>query len=90
MLSLNEKIHFLEDYLYQPVKNHADSFKEDISIFIDDFNIENKLLYFLNNLNSPEEIKNWVDVLCSKIVLKFDVEEEQINDFIYNYIEFTN
>lgn len=90
MLSLNDKIYFLENFLSQPIKNYADSFKENISIFIDDFNIENKLLDFLHNLESTEEIKNWVDVLCSRIVLKFDPEDEQINHFIYDYIKFSN
>ncbi|RZJ50961.1 MAG: hypothetical protein EOO44_15395 [Flavobacterium sp.] len=86
MLSLKEKINYLENYLSRSNENYADSFKEDIAIFIDDFNTENSLLYFLNNLNMLEEIEKWVDNLCSKIVLKFDSESEEINDFIYDYI----
>ncbi|SHL45388.1 hypothetical protein [Flavobacterium saccharophilum] len=88
MLSLNEKIQHLENYLSQPNENYADSFKEDIFMFIDDFTNQNKLLSFLNNINSLEEIENWVDKLCSRIVLKFDPEGEEINDFIYDYIQF--
>lgn len=88
MLSLNEKIQHLENYLSQSNENYADSFKEDIFMFIDDFTNQNKLLSFLNNINSLEEIENWVDKLCSRIVLKFDSEGEEINDFIYDYMQF--
>lgn len=88
MLSLNQKIQHLENYLSQSNENYADSFKEDIVIFLDDFTNQNKLLSFLNNLNSLEEIENWVDNLCSRIILKFDSEGEEINDFIYDYLQF--
>ena len=88
MLSLNEKIQHLENYLSQSNENYADSFKEDIVIFLDDFTNQNKLLSFLNNLNSLEEIENWVDNLCSRLILKFDSEGEEINDFIYDYLQF--
>lgn len=88
MLTLNEKIQHLENYLLQRNENYADGFKEDIVMFIDDFTDQNKLLSFLNNINSFEEIENWVDKLCSRIVLKFDSEGEEINDFIYDYIQF--
>ena len=87
MLSLDEKIIYLENYLTMPTKNYADTFKEDIVMFLDDFTNKNELLYFLNKLNSFEEIENWANNLCSRIVLKFNYEEEHINDFIYDYIE---
>ena len=88
MLIFNEKIQHFENYLSQPHENYADSFKEDIIMFIDDFSDQNELLFFLNNINSLEEIENWVDKLCSRIVLKFDSDGEEINDFIYDYIQF--
>jgi hypothetical protein len=88
MLSLKQKIEYLEHYLSQANENYADSFKEDIVMFIDNFTVQNELLSFLNNIDSFEKIKNWVDKLCSRIVLKFDPEEEEINDFIYDYIQF--
>jgi len=88
MLSLDEKIQHLENYLSQPSENYADSFKEDIVMFIDDFTDQNELLSFLNKIHSLEEIENWVDNLCSRIILKFDSEGEEINDFIYDYIQF--
>jgi len=88
MLTLNEKIQHLENYLSQPNKNYADSFKEDIVMFIDDFTGQNKILSFLHNIDSLEKIENWVDNLCCRIVLKFDSEGEEINDFIYDYLQF--
>jgi hypothetical protein len=87
MLSFKEKIQYLENYLSQPNENYADSFKEDILMFIDDFSDQNEILFFLNKFNSFEEIENWVDNLCSRIVLKFDSEGEGTNDFIYDYVQ---
>ncbi len=86
MLSFEEKISYFENSLNKTEENYADSFKEDIILFIDFFARENVLLNFLNNLNSFEEIENWINKLTSRIVLKFDSECEQINDFIYDYI----
>ncbi len=86
MLSLDEKIQYLENYLTMPTKNYADTFKEDIVMFLDDFTNKNELLFFLNKLNSFIAIENWADNLCSRIVLKFDYETEHINDFIFDYI----
>lgn len=88
MLTLNKKIQHLENYLSQSSENYADSFKEDIIMFIDNFTNDNKLLLFLNKLNSIDEIENWVDNLCSRIILKYDPEGEDINDFIYDYLQF--
>jgi hypothetical protein len=88
MLSFNKKIQHLENYLLQAHENYADSFKEDIIMFLDDFTDQNKFLSFLNNIDSLEEIENWVDKLCSRIILKFDSEGEEINDFIYDYLQF--
>lgn len=87
MVSFQEKISYLESSLNKNEENYVDSFKEDIIMFIENFNIENELLQFLNELNSFEEIENWINKLTSRIVLKFDSECEQINDFIYDYIE---
>ena len=88
MLSLDEKIIYLENYLTMPNKNYADTFKEDIVMFLDDFTNKNELLFFLNKLNSYLEIENWADNLCSRIVLKFDYEVDHINDFIDDYLKF--
>jgi len=87
MLSFTQKINYLESCLTKPIENYADSFKEDIVMFIDDFNDQNKLLFFLNKFNSTKEIDEWLQNLCSRIILRFDSESEQINDFIYDYIQ---
>lgn len=86
MLSFEEKISYFENSLNKTVENYADSFKEDIILFIDVFKRENNLLNFLNKLDSFEEIENWINKLTSRIVLKFDSKCEQINDFINDYM----
>lgn len=85
MLSLTDKIYYLENYLNKSQDNYADSFKTDILFFFDEFEETNSRLSFLNNLNTYNEIEDWVNRLTSKIVLKFDEKSEQINDFILNY-----
>lgn len=87
MLNLEEKITYLERSLNKIENNFADEIKSDIIMFFNEFNIENKLLYFLKNLNSSKEINIWIEKLTSRIILKFDSESEQINDFIYDFIE---
>ena len=86
MLTFEEKISYFENSLNKTEENYADSFKEDIRLFIDVFTRENNLLNFLNKLDSFEEIVNWINKLSSRIVLKFYSKSEQINDFIYDYI----
>mgnify|MGYP003592745904 CR=1 FL=1 len=83
MLSFNDKISILENYLLQIDDNYADSFKTDIIIFLGEFKTQNSNLNFLNNLSSNTEIENWVNNLTSKIVLKFNADEEELSDFIF-------
>ncbi len=87
MLTFQEKISYLEISLNKIEENFADSFKTEILFFIDDFNIKNEYLQFLNNLVSFIEIDNWIEKLTSRIVLKFDEESEQINEFIADFIK---
>lgn len=87
MLSLVEKISYLESCLNEIQDNYADSFKTDISIYFGNFDLQNSNLIFLNNLSSKEEIENWVNKLTSRIVLKYNEESEELNDFIFDYIE---
>ena len=87
MLTFQEKISYLEKSLNNIEENYADSFRSEIIYFIDDFNVTNECLQFLNNLISFNEIDNWIEKLTSRIVLKFDDESEQINDFIYDFIK---
>lgn len=86
MLSLTDKIAYLENYLNSIQDNYADSFKTDILFFFDEFNDRNQQLGFLNKLESFVEIENWVDRLTSRIVLKFDEDTEQLNDFMTDYL----
>lgn len=87
-MTLSEKIEYLEQFLNQPEENYGKSFKADIIMFFDDdFSEENLQLLFLENLNSKQEIKNWVDKLTSRFAMKFDSKFETENDFIYDYLE---
>ena len=87
MIEASEKINFLKEILEKKEDNFADSFKQDIIMYFDDdFTISNKTLSFLDELNSFEDIEQWVNSLTSKFVLKFDSEVEQENDFIFHYI----
>lgn len=83
MLSIVDKMTILENYLSQNDDNYTDTFKTDISIFLGEFEIQNSNLNFLKNLSSKEEIENWVNKLTSRIVLKFNEDEEQLSDFIF-------
>lgn len=82
-----QKIKTLESYLNLPEQGYADTFKQDIIIYFEeDFTEKNKELEFLNNLNTKEEIVNFIDKLTSRFVMKFDSEIETENDFIYDYL----
>ena len=81
MLNFAEKISYIEHFLLQNEDNYSDSFKTDIAIYLGE--IENSNLNFLEKLSSKEEIAIWVNNLTSKIVLKFNEEEEQLSDFIF-------
>ena len=86
MLSLDQKIEILKAYLFHIDDNYANSFKTDILFYFNEFeNTEdNKGLFdFLNELNSKDEIHNSIDRLTSKIVMKFNEDEEQLSDFIF-------
>lgn len=83
MLNFAEKISYIEHFLLQNEDNYSDSFKTDIAIYLGEFEIENSNLNFLEKLSSKEEIAIWVNNLTSKIVLKFNEEEEQLSDFIF-------
>lgn len=87
MLTFEEKIIYLENSLNKTEGNYYANFKEDIVIYFDEFTTKNERLIFLNNFVSFTEIDNWVEKISSRIVLKFDEECEQINDFIYDFIE---
>lgn len=86
MMTLSEKISFLENFLYREEENYADSFKTDILFFFDDFNESNPGLSFLEKLNTEVEIEKWVNKLTSRIVMKLDNQLETTSDFIADYL----
>lgn len=84
MLNLAEKIEILKEYLSEIKDNYADSFKTDIMLYFNDFeDFNSEDFKFLSELKSKEDIYKWVDKLTSKIVMKFNEDEEQISDFIF-------
>ena len=84
MLNFAEKIEILKEYLSEIKDNYADSFKTDIMLYFNDFeDVNSENFKFLSELKSKEDIYKWVDKLTSKIVMKFNEDEEQISDFIF-------
>ena len=83
MLNFDDKISYLKDFLLQNEGNYSDSFKTDISLYLGDFEPNNSNLNFLEKLISKEEIIFCINNLTSKIVLKFNEDEENLSDFIF-------
>ena len=84
MLNFEEKIEILKEYLSEIKDNYADSFKTDIMLYFNDFkDVNSEDFKFLSELKSKEDIYKWIDKLTSKIVMKFNEDEEQISDFIF-------
>ena len=83
MLSLEEKISYLQQSLNKIKENYADSFRTDILFFFDDFNVKNSKFQFLNKLHSFNEIERWITKLTSRIVMKED--DLEVNEIIYDY-----
>ncbi len=88
MLNIEEKISYFENNLNKIEENFADSFRCDIIFFFGDFTSENELLVFLNKIETIEEIENWISKLTSRIIMKFDSSNENLNDFIYDYLNY--
>lgn len=82
---LKSKIVYLEKVLNTIEDNFADSFKFDIANVIDEFDESNISLKFLNQLNTKNDIANWVNKLTSRIVMKYD--QLSVDELIYDYIE---
>lgn len=90
MLNHNDKIEILKSYLSEENYNYADSFKTDILLHFNEFDNtqENNIrLNFLKNLKSKEDIRNCIDNLTSKIVMKYNEDEEQLSDFIFYHFQ---
>lgn len=86
-MTRTKKVKILENYLTQTPDNYRDTFKTDIYLFFnEDFTNNNPMLEFLDTFHKESEIRNWVDLVTSQIVLKFDEEVESIGDFIGDFI----
>ena len=88
VMTRSEKAEILKNYLSQEPENYRDTFKTDMYLFFnEDFTKDNPLLTFLDSFENKNEIENWVDVVASQIVLKFDEEFEEVGDFIGEFIK---
>jgi len=66
MLSIEEKINFLEKILLLRNESYGDFMKDEIYFYF----FENEQGFkFLNNLNSKKEIETKVDFLVSKMIM---------------------
>lgn len=80
-----EKIEYLHKILRTDDGTYADSFKFDITIFFDEFELSNTLFDFLDNLNTDKEIEDWVNKLMNRIVMHED--DDSIGEIIWDYWE---
>lgn len=86
MLSLDEKIHLLQRYLFIE-ETFADSYKGEICCIIGDFDKGNPILAFLEKLVDEESINQFINRFTSRIVMKYDPELESLGDFFWDYVE---
>lgn len=86
-MNLSEKIRCLEAYLEQQEETYADSFKGEIALILGDFDVSNPSLAFLDGMADAQEIYAWVNRLTSRIVMRFDEEEESLGDFVWDYLK---
>jgi len=87
-MTRSEKAEILKNCLSGSPENYRDTFKTDMYLFFDeDFTMDNPFLKFLDSFENRNEIENWVDVVASQIVLKFDEEFEEVGDFIGEFIQ---
>ena len=79
MLSFKDKIKIFENFLTQEEISYADSFNAWILLYS-----SNSDFLFLKNLKTKQEIKNWIDKLKSRIVLR--EEDDLIENIMDDYI----
>lgn len=72
-----EKQQFLIRYLSEKQGNYFDNFRNDFLFLIESEDIE---LYFLEKLNSEQEIIDWVENSLSVYYLKYE-NEMSLKDF---------
>lgn len=86
MLSFTDKMSYLENYLTKSQCNYADIYRTDILIYLGGFEQHNDNLKLLNRLKTTEEIEYFIDKLTSRIIMKYDQENEELGDFIFDFI----
>lgn len=79
MLTFLEKVEIFTKYLNQKEISYADSFNATIFISAQNFDFD-----FLKKLHSRFDIKNWIEKLKSRIVMRED--DELLEEIIENYI----
>ena len=86
MVTIEQKISTLQNILVETSNNYADSFKGDICLFFNEFASKNPMLIFLEKIEDESSIRNWVDKLTSRIVMREDddLTSELIADYFYN------
>jgi hypothetical protein len=81
MLNRNEKIAIFEKYLAVRYESYGDVMRDEIK----DYYAKNKSgLYFLDKLQTEEEIENKVNFLVSKMILL--EHQDSLQNIIENYI----
>jgi len=85
-MKFEQKILVLKSILEETPINYADSFKTDICLFFNEFNLRNPMLSFLEKIEDESLIRIWVDKLTSRIVMHEDDDliSELIADYFYN------
>ncbi|KOY85772.1 hypothetical protein AD998_06035 [bacterium 336/3] len=81
MLSYEQKVAFLENYLLTKNDSYSDSIKEDIYFYFFEREVSPD---FLNQLNSEKEIEQKIDLVVSKTILH--EHEDGLEDIIQHYL----
>lgn len=83
MLSIENKIAFLKEYLLIKNDNYGDEMKEELHLNY--FELGNEIDFmFLDKLNSKKEIENKIELLVSKMILH--EHEDALTNIVANYI----
>lgn len=95
MKTRTEKYLYLISFLEKENNDYYDFFKEDILLFlenrIDDEQLcdENINLTFLDLCQNYKDIENWVNLVCHYLVMKYNEEDNDIEDIIDNFCSLT-
>ncbi len=85
MLGKIDKIKILDKILDEDDGCYADSFKTGLLFRLGNLESDNDNLNFLDNLNTKNDIENWVNKITSRIVMRED--EDMVENIIDDYLE---